>query len=254
MPIIRALIVLTVLPVQTDDASASDANVKQAQLPEAEQKAAAALKKWNARVTITNGRVSEINLTGSEISDAEVELITEFSSLEHLGFSACSKISESGFVFLSALPKLKGLSLDRTNIGNAGLKHLSQMTDLSFLNLNATKITDNGLRHLSGLCRLQVLYVNGTKLGGSGLVHLKRLRNLHWLDLSGTGITDAAVVHLKPFSKLRLLSLSHTGITDAGLENLNNPALIDLSIRKTGVSAQGLKDYRRLQPNCRIDR
>jgi hypothetical protein len=189
-------------------------------------KAIAELEKLGGKVTIDDRSpdkpVIDVELTGTEVTDA---------GLEHL----------------KGLTTLQMLDLSGTEVTDAGLEHLKGLAKLRTLDLAVTKVTDAGLVHLKGLTELQSLDVGGTRVTGAGLEHLKGLTKLQSLNLLWTRVTDAGLEHLKGLTKLRTLSLSETKVTDAGLDHLKGlTELHSLDLSNTAVADTGLKQVKEL--------
>jgi hypothetical protein len=86
------------------------------------------LSQWGFRF----GRVTFVDLGGTEISD-------------------------DGLKHLSRLQSLNSLSLNFTGVSDDGLKHVSSLPNLELLQLNETAISNEGLEHLSSLTNLKWL-------------------------------------------------------------------------------------------------
>ena len=86
------------------------------------------------------------------------------------------------------------------------------------------------------------------------VAHLQDLPELETLILAGTAITDVGAAHLDELKHVRELDLSWTGVTDACLPFLAEiDALEAVDLTKTKVSAEGLREFRELRPNIRIE-
>lgn len=235
------------------------------------------LRQLGAKVTLREGVVKEVDLTDSTIADGDMQVFASLSSLEHLILNGCGRLTDAGLAPLRNLAKLKGLSLERTQITDAGLTHLSDLTELSFLSLNWTRIGDAGLNRLAGLTNLEVLYLCQTETADAGLVSLEKMSKLQWLDLRGTSVTDAGLASLSQLPRLRLLclyglrvtdagaallselpnlevlSLNYTQVTDAALRSLaKSPKLIDLDLAGTHVTQAGAGMLQQALPNCQV--
>ena len=97
------------------------------------------------------------------------------------------------------------------------------------------------------------LYSGGDDMG----VPLRGPEGVQQVHFYDKGIGDAelfrVMVHLKRFPRLHSLYLDHTQITDAILPQLAELKLSRLDIRKTKVTAQGVKQFRRQVPKCEVD-
>jgi len=236
------------------------------------------LRQLGARITEKDGKVTQIDLTNSLITDKDMELLSGMSSLEHLSLNGCRNLTDDGLVYLRPLPQLQGLALERTNVTDAGMVHLKGLTKLGFLSLNWTNVGDSGLLNFSGMTKLGVLYLCSTKTADAGVASMKHMKDLSWLDLRATQVTDAGMKHLSELPKLRLLCLYNDRITDAGVPpltklkhlaslTLNNtqvtdasmimlariPKLIDLDILGTKVTLKAAHEFQSRRPECHVD-
>jgi Leucine-rich repeat (LRR) protein len=173
-----------------------------------EQEAAVAeIEKLGGKVTDTRPVVN-VDLTGTQETDAGLEHVKGLTSLESLRLGR-SKVSDAGLANLKELTNLQWLDLTDTQITNAGLEHLKGLTKLRSLNLQGTQITDEGLDHLNAFTSLQKLNLSGTKITGPGLKRLKGLSSLRSLALHQIehGASHAVVADLQ--KALPKLDVSH---------------------------------------------
>ena len=96
-----------------------------------------------------DGRITSIDLRGTQVTDA-------------------------GLVHLKGLTSLKELILSYTQITDARLLHLKGLTSLQRLGLDGTQVTDAGLEHLKGLTGLEYVYLNNTQITDAGVEDLKK--------------------------------------------------------------------------------
>ena len=75
---------------------------------------------------------SKLNLSGTQVTDSELEDLKGLTNLVELGLS-------------------------NTQVSDAGLEHLKGITSLESLDLKSTQVTDAGLKHLKGLTKLRML-------------------------------------------------------------------------------------------------
>lgn len=236
------------------------------------------LRELGAKVSVKDGKVVEVNLTNSIISDTDMELLSSLTTLELLTLNGCRNLTDAGLVYLKPLTGLKGLALERTNITDAGLENLKGLTELTLLSLNWTRVGDAGLKHLADLKKMGTLYLCATQTADAGVASLKNMAQLSWLDLRQTQVTDAGLKHLSGLSRLRLLclygipmtdagiapltklsnleqlTLNQTQVTDAGLLPLAKlPKLHELNLRGTRVTERGIKQIQQALPDCKID-
>lgn len=132
-----------------------------------------------------------------------------------------SIITDDGLAVLKALPTLRVLQLNGTQISDRGLEQIKVLTALEVLDLNSTGVTDKGLAHLKGLKQLRTLELGDCgEVTNDGVAHLKELAGLEKLFLSGTQINDSGLVHLRGLTKLQTLHFFDTDITDDGIKDL----------------------------------
>lgn len=90
-----------------------------------------------------------LNLSGADMSDQQIEAISEF-------------------------PNLMRLRLERNPITDEGLKHIANLQYLEYLNLYGTNVTDNGLKELAKLPKLKKLYLWQTEVSDEAIEELKK--------------------------------------------------------------------------------
>jgi thiol-disulfide isomerase/thioredoxin len=194
-------------------------------LPETERDAIKALQKRVRRVvvgiqrsTVTSARFDPSRVTDSTASDLANEL-QKLKGLQELDLCG-TEITDAGLKKLRELKTLQYLDLSYVQVTDAGLKELREWKDLRRLTLNGSHVTEAGLKELKSMAKLQSLNLSGLEIKAAGLKDLKELPQLHNLDLSHTGITDVMLKQLQGMDELHGLNLSNTQITDAGLKEL----------------------------------
>lgn len=144
---------------------------------------------------------------------------------------ADSEVTDSTLVYLTGLPHLERLWLNRTAVTDAGLIHLASLTGLQELGLQGTRMGDAGLAHLTGLTKLEILFVSQTKLTDAGLRHIQGFTRLQKLSLENTQVSDAGLAHLAVLSRLQRLYVGESKVTEAGLSELRS-ALPNVNIHR----------------------
>ena len=138
----------------------------------------------------------ELELWGSDITDADLAQLGQERELEGIDFNATS-ISDAGFEHIRGLTRLRKLCLSNTRITDAGLSYIAELRRLELLNLDGTQITDAGLDHLVRLSTLQWLSLRLTHVSDAGLRKLEKLRKLKELNVYGTAVTEDGVERLR---------------------------------------------------------
>jgi hypothetical protein len=111
-----------------------------------------------------DGRVVEVELGGSGVSDAHLACLKHF-------------------------PQVRVLDLSFSKVTDAALPAVAGLKELEFLDLSGTRVTDAGLAHLAGLARLATLDLYRTRVSDAGLAHLKKFPALRLVVLRGTPVT-----------------------------------------------------------------
>lgn len=159
-----------------------------------------------------------LNLGDRSTGDADLREIAKLTQLRCLLIGNACDVTDAGLECLSALKKLRVLSLSGSKITDDGLRHLATLTRLEVLELDHAPIRGSGLAHLRSLRNLKLLSLRFTPLRDDGLVHLSSLTSLERLYFFETPLTDAGLEHLKPLTGLEILHLGKTGVTFAGAD------------------------------------
>ncbi len=100
--------------------------------------------------------VRSVDLSGTKVTDVELEYITKLSQLRELSLNE-SKITDARLAKLKALSQLQRLGIEDAEVTDPGLEHLGGFSQLQDLDLASTRVGDAGLKHLKGLSQLQSL-------------------------------------------------------------------------------------------------
>lgn len=115
-----------------------------------------------------NGEVIAINLTGADVGNDDLQLLTK-------------------------TPKLKLLNLDNTAIGDDELKLVRDLPELQILRLCRTQITNAGMANLRTLPKLSVLLLNDTQITDEGLEPLLDVASLVQIEIMGCTVTSRMI-------------------------------------------------------------
>lgn len=176
---------------------------------------ASAVRNWK--------HLRRLNLRGTKITDATLEMLGGVQSLESLdvGFA---QLTDVGPEHLTGLNNLRELSLGGNKLTASGLEFLREMPHLTYLDLSGAQRTDSGLwsitltnegvEAIATVADLSELNLAGTAISGNGLKKLESLPKLSRLTLQGCKRVghDAAPV-LSSWGKLRWLDVSGTSLT-----------------------------------------
>lgn len=116
--------------------------------------------------------VTELDVTGTGLTDAALKPISEMSALQSL--------------------KLKG-----TSITDSGLQQIGKLKQLRILDVGQTQVTDEALRELTELKHLRYLVLNHTALTDRCIEFLKLLPGLRGVNLIGSSVTAEGILTLR---------------------------------------------------------
>lgn len=148
-----------------------------------------------------------------------------------LGFTArgAATVTDEGLAALAGCSHVRGIDMQGANAGTAGLAHLRGLASLEFLAI-VPNFDDAGVAVFDNCANLRTFWAGGTK------------------------VTDAGIARLRGRAQLRVVRVSDTELSDAGLAHLKEcPALDYLFIRNTKVTRDGVEDFARAKPKCKIE-
>ena len=152
-------------------------------------------------------KLKSLNILETKITPRGLAPLTELPLLETLDLS--HNTIAAGLDCLRSIPRLRRLSLSRTDIRDADLACLEPLEKLIALHLNDSQIDGSGLQHLTcGKNLLELSLFRSCKLRDKYLAALEQLTRLEILDLaSSEKITDKGLVHLEPLQRLQELHI-----------------------------------------------
>lgn len=208
----------------------------------------AAIKTWK--------KLKKLNVHGTKISDTTLDHIAGITTIESLDVGS-AMITDVGLDRLSALTNLKELTMGGNELGDAGLQSLRQLPGLTYLDLNGRQGTDSNVWTLSMSDR-----------GLDALLTLKELRELRFgctslgVGIEGTrfatvsmmSVTSRWLERMKAYPKLEKLKLQGCDrVGDEAIPILAAfPALNELDLKGTAVTAKGLAVLRAAKPKIKV--
>lgn len=138
-------------------------------------------------------------VTGADLrgaTDALAPQIGALGRLDQLNLRG-SPITDAGLESLGSLTRLERLDLTHTRVTSRGLVHLKAMTHLKMLWLGGDSITSEGLEALKALPNLQLLALIDTAVDDAGLEVLKSLKTLRDVNVARTKVTPLGLESLK---------------------------------------------------------
>jgi Leucine-rich repeat (LRR) protein len=189
--------------------------------------------------------LKRLNVRGTRISDATLEIVSHITGLEALDIANTS-VTDNGLDYLITLVNLKELSLGRGRLTNSALDMLRMFPALTYLDLSGARpeapdmanrrrsagagIPEESLRAMAELKELRTLKLGYSAITGPGLRILAALDKVEKLGLEGCRrIDDSAAAELVNWKSLKYLDLQDSAVTAKGLESLRS-ARPDLQI------------------------
>jgi hypothetical protein len=209
----------------------------------AEMEAVAALVKLGVPLQKDNrGAVRWIEAANAEFSDEAMQYMPRLSKLEWLeigggkvGPSGISKLKDCSslvrlyihdinlgndeLTWLSSLPKLEALSLQRTGITGKVIKNIAA-ADITVLNLSGNEISDDDMSDIARLKNLEVLALADTKITGAGIAKLEGMKRLNELNIMRCAIRDGDLESFLSMPNLRIVYSEGCDISTVGIQNV----------------------------------
>jgi len=157
-------------------------------------------------------------------------------SIEYIWGRRCHNLRTRGFMALSAMPALRGLSVSCLNV-DEGIATLPAFPALR--ELMPMDVPDAGYRHIGGCARLEsliLMYCRDTT--DAATEHIRGLGNLSYYFNSYTTITDRTPELLSTMDSLERITFDTChGLTNAGIARLARlPKLRELRVSGRGIT------------------
>jgi len=192
-----------------------------------------------------DGDISEVNLTSTWITDADMARLASLRDLEDLNLSY-TWISDLGLEHLQPLENVMRLNLRFVEyISDGGIAHLKGWKQLRYLNIRGTEVTSAVFEHLAGLTSLESLDVGFSLVNDERFDRLASLERLHYFAFGGNKLTGRCLPLLRLLPALTHLDVSGKQQTDSGkwaLE-LNDFNMNSLEVL-TGLRSLNVADMR----------
>jgi Leucine-rich repeat (LRR) protein len=243
-----------------------------------EVEAVAALQSCGADIRYDpEGYVQNVQFTDENLRDDALAPLSALTRLEGLGLRSphitsegllhvehstslqllwlwYSPLSDAALERIKGLTHLKNLAMQGPGITDAGVPALRGLKSLTNLTLKNTSVTGATLAQLD-LPALQQLDLGGSPINDAGLEKLPQWPALKRLNLTASEVSDDGLRHLLQVRSLEVLTLNGTRITDRGLIHLQAlPALNSLQLQHTGVTSDGVEQFLKAKPGCRVRR
>ncbi|MEZ5302436.1 MAG: c-type cytochrome domain-containing protein [Verrucomicrobiales bacterium] len=152
-------------------APAPDESELAIQVPPITPEGEKAMEALNARGAVVmrlsqagNEVAANLSLMGDKAGDAELAALAPVAAqLTQLNLTGTS-VTDAGLAALGQFKELRKLHLARTGVTDAGLAQVAGLEKLEFLNLFGTPVTKAGMAHLAGVKSLKQLFLFETKI------------------------------------------------------------------------------------------
>ncbi len=158
------------------------------------------------RVTCTNGRVTQLQLNGNQLSGSIPNSLSALTNLQLLQLGG-NLLSGSIPNSLSALPNLTVLSLGSNNLSGPIPDGISSLTNLQLLSLFSNQLSGPIPDGISSLTNLQLLQLFSNQLTGNIPSSLSALTNLTQLQLGNNQLSGSIPTGLSSLTNLTGLDL-----------------------------------------------
>lgn len=140
------------------------------------------------------GDVSIVDLSNANVDAELMQTISRFTAIERLTLDG-AKLRPEDYELLGKIPRLRSLSLSRTNVTDTNVSRLP--LGLTSLSLNGTSVTDKSISRLAAMNGLVRLDITDTEITPDGLRLLEPLRSLDELRIADSCITAESVESLR---------------------------------------------------------
>lgn len=137
------------------------------------------------------------------------------------------------------------LHVSKSLFSDVDSQQLLALPDLRHLVLNATDITDASLNQINRLEHLEILDLSESSISDAIIPILGHLKQLRVLGLYATQITDSTMESISELPSLEMLNISlNPQITDVGFQQLAKlKRLKSIEIHGTNISADAVNDF-----------
>ena len=180
----------------------------------------------------------------TDAGDDGFEALSSSQSIEMIWGRRTHNLHKRGFVALSRMPKLRGLSVSCLNVDDSGIASLPQFPALR--ELMPMDIPDAGYRHIGKCSEMEsliLMYCRDTT--DAATEHIAGLRKLKRYFNSYTAITDRTPQILSEIDSLESVTFDAChGLTNAGVASLARlPRLREVSVAGNGLTRDVIKAF-----------
>lgn len=196
--------------------------------------------------------IQVIELFNVILTDQDRALLRRLHDLEGLHLYDLGT-SDSDIESLNPNWKMKWLYIPGHDVSDRSVAALdAYQNSLLVLDLSHSQISDESIRRFRMFPLLRGLMLANTRISDEAVSHLIEFPSLVLLDISGTQVTAAGLHRLQEFSQLTKLKLRDLPVDDNILAELSKLPLVELDLRDTPVTTDGVQRYRRSHPDCDV--
>lgn len=168
-------------------------------------------------VILGNSVLEVLNLSNSDVVDADLLNIADLTHLRKLDLTGCTNITDNAISYVADAVNLEQIRLAGTPITRAALSSMWNMQSLRLLDVADTSISDDALSNLAFFPALETLHLEGTQVEGIGLSYINKLPELTTLNVARTQVNDQGLAYLPSNIPLTRLDLSQTEVGDRSM-------------------------------------
>lgn len=200
-------------------------------------------------ITVSNGTVVKIELSGNNLVGSIPESIKELPNLKFL-YLARNQLSFAIPTSVGELSQLKRLDLRENNLNGSIPQSITELLALERLNLSHNSLTGEIPSQIGSMQSLTHLALNTNKLSGKipqSITELANLEHLYLYENQLSGMIPEGIVNLENLVRLYLHENLLTGTIPENIEQMGKLERIYLSKNNlTGFIPEGIADLDRL--------
>lgn len=163
-------------------------------------------------ITVINGLVNTIRLTGNNLVGSIPTQIGDFTKLKHL-YLYENNLTGSIPSEIGDLDSLEYLLLQNNQLTGSLPPEIGNLKRLESLSLSYNQLTGPIPSEIGGLVRMEGLRLNGNNLGGNIPLEIGNLNSLNYIDISQNQLTGSIPPEIGNLVKLTHLSLDDNLLT-----------------------------------------
>ncbi|HET6422453.1 MAG TPA: hypothetical protein VFG20_02145 [Planctomycetaceae bacterium] len=199
------------------------------------------------------GKINEINLNGSRVTNGGLQHLTKLPNLRSLDVRN-SPVDKDGAQAIAALTSLESLKFDGGEMTDEAIQALNPLTQLKYLELNNVRLSPGGWAQLANHPQLESLYISSCNLNDATMELIGEITSLKTLYIDSVPITDQGLRHLKGLDNLQQMHLGGTGVTGIAFVEIFKAkglkSLEELNMGRTPLNERGamaIKNMTQLQ-------